>query len=57
VGATPDLAAMDSDLTAITQAGSWKSTRMPLQDGEKIKVDVAERNRSDARQSSKMRAI
>jgi len=26
-----DLAELDSDLAAITQAGGWKSTRMPLQ--------------------------
>jgi integrase len=31
VGATQDLAALDIDLAAITQAGGWKSTRMPLQ--------------------------
>jgi hypothetical protein len=36
VGATQDLAALDIDLTAITQAGGWKSTRMPLQYAEKI---------------------
>jgi integrase len=36
VGATQDLAALDSDMAAITQAGGWKSTRMPLQYGEKI---------------------
>src|SRR5271163_3241938 len=36
VGATQDLAAMDIDLAAITQAGGWKSTRMPLQYAEKI---------------------
>jgi integrase len=36
VGATQDLAAMDIDLVAITQAGGWKSTRMPLQYAEKI---------------------
>jgi hypothetical protein len=34
--ATQDLAALDTDLTAITQAGGWKSTRMPLQYAEKI---------------------
>ena len=53
MGATQDLAALDIDLAAITQAGGWKSTRMPLQYAEKIKVDVTERNRSDVRQSSK----
>ena len=36
VGATQDLAAADIDLAAITQAGGWKSTRMPLQYAEKI---------------------
>jgi integrase len=38
VGATQDLAALDIDLAAITQAGGWKSTRMPLQYAEKISV-------------------
>jgi hypothetical protein len=36
VGATQDLAALDIDLAAITQAGGWKSTRMPPQYAEKI---------------------
>jgi integrase len=36
VGATQDLAALDIDLAAITQAGGWKSTRMPLQYAERI---------------------
>lgn len=36
VGPTQDLAALDIDLAAITQAGGWKSTRMPLQYAEKI---------------------
>jgi hypothetical protein len=36
VGATQDLAVLDIDLAAITQAGGWKSTRMPLQYAEKI---------------------
>jgi integrase len=36
VGAAQDLAELDIDLAAITQAGSWKSTRMPLQYAEKI---------------------
>jgi integrase len=36
VGATQDLAALDIDLGAITQAGGWKSTRMPLQYAERI---------------------
>jgi integrase len=38
VGATQDLAALDIDLAAITQAGGWKSTRMPLQYAERIDV-------------------
>jgi integrase len=38
VGATQDLAALDIDLAAITQAGGWKSTRMPLQYAERINV-------------------
>ena len=36
VGATQDLTALDIDLAGITQAGGWKSTRMPLQYAEKI---------------------
>jgi integrase len=36
VGATQDLAELDIDLAAITQAGGWKSARMPLQYAEKI---------------------
>jgi integrase len=36
IGAAQDLAALDIDLAAITQAGGWKSTRMPLQYAEKI---------------------
>ena len=38
VGATQDLVALDIDLAAITQAGGWKSPRMPLQYAEKINV-------------------
>lgn len=38
VGAAQDLAELDIDLAAITQAGGWKSTRMPLQYAEKINV-------------------
>jgi integrase len=38
VGATQDLAALDIDLAAITQAGGWKSPRMPLQYAERINV-------------------
>ena len=36
VGATQDLAELDIDLAAITQAVGWKSPRMPLQYAEKI---------------------
>ena len=36
VGATQDLSSLDIDLAAITQAGGWKSTRMPLKYAEKI---------------------
>src|SRR6266404_5836690 len=36
VGATQDLVELDIDLAAITQAGGWKSPRMPLQYAEKI---------------------
>jgi hypothetical protein len=36
VGAAQDLAELDIDLAAITQAGGWKSTRMPLQYAEKF---------------------
>jgi hypothetical protein len=38
VGPAQDLAELDIDLAAITQAGGWKSTRMPLQYAEKINV-------------------
>src|SRR5271154_5097329 len=38
VGAAQDLAALDIDLAAITQAGGWRSPRMPLQYAEKINV-------------------
>ena len=38
VGATQDLAFLDIDLAAITRAGGWKSTRMPLQYADKISV-------------------
>jgi len=34
--AAQDLAELDIDLAAITQAGGWKSPRMPLQYAEKI---------------------
>ncbi len=36
VGAAQDLAALDIDLAAITQAGGWKSPRMPFQYAERI---------------------
>jgi len=36
LGAAQDLAALDIDLASITQAGGWKSLRMPLQYAEKI---------------------
>jgi hypothetical protein len=36
LGAAQDLAELDIDLAAITQAGGWKSPRMPLQYAEKI---------------------
>jgi len=36
VGAAQDLGELDIDLAAITQAGGWKSTRMPLKYAEKI---------------------
>jgi hypothetical protein len=36
VGAAQDLAELDIDLAAITQAGGWKSARMPWQYAEKI---------------------
>jgi len=38
VGATQDLAGLAIDLAAITQAGGWKSPRMPLQYAERINV-------------------
>jgi integrase/recombinase XerD len=38
VGAAQDLAELDIDLAAITQAGGWNSTRMPLQYAEGINV-------------------
>ena len=38
VEATQDLSALGIDLAAITQAGGWKSTRMPLQYAEKIEA-------------------
>ena len=41
VGATQDLAALDIDLAAITQAAGWRSTRMPLQYAEDQRSEVA----------------
>jgi Phage integrase family len=58
VGATQDLAALDIDLAAITQAGGWKSPRMPLQYAEKINVGrsgmarAAEKTGRDSRSTS-----
>src|ERR1700680_4786704 len=36
VGAAQDLAELDIDLAAITQAGGWEAPRVPLQYAEKI---------------------
>jgi hypothetical protein len=36
VGAAQDLAELHIDLAAITQAGGWRSARMPLKYAEKI---------------------
>jgi hypothetical protein len=36
VGAARDLAELYIDLAAITRAGGWKSTKMPLQYAERI---------------------
>jgi integrase len=61
VGATQDLAALDIDLAAITQAGGWKSTRMPLQYAERINAsrsgmaraaDAQGRNRLEGREGA-----
>ena len=61
VGATQDLAALDIDLAAITQAGGWKSTRMPLQYAERINAarsamaraaDAQGRNRPASKEDS-----
>jgi hypothetical protein len=38
MGATQDLAALNIDSAAISQAGGWKATRMPLQYAEGINV-------------------
>jgi integrase len=50
VGATQDLSALDIDLAAITQAGGWKSPRMPLQYAEKIDVGRSAMARAAAAQ-------
>jgi integrase len=50
VGATQDLTALDIDLAAITQAGGWKSTRMPLQYAEKISAANSAMARAAARE-------
>ena len=42
-GTTQDLAELDIDLAAITHAGAWQSTRMPLQYAGKI--DAGDRGR------------
>jgi integrase len=61
VGATQDLTALDIDLVAITQAGGWKSTRMPLQYAERINAarsgmaraaDAQGRNRIENKEGS-----
>jgi hypothetical protein len=36
ITAAQDLAELDMDLAAITQAGGWKSPRMPLQYADKM---------------------
>ena len=38
VTAAQDLAELDIELAAITPAGRWESTRLPLQYAEKIKA-------------------
>jgi hypothetical protein len=48
VGATQDLAALDIDLAAITHAGGWKSTRMPLQYAERIHAARSGMSRASA---------
>jgi integrase len=55
VGATQDLAAINIDLAAITQAGGWKSTRMPLQYAEKI--DAARSGMAKAAEKSGRNSI
>src|ERR1700722_14623652 len=49
VGAAQDLADLDIDLAAITQAGGWKSTRMLLRYAEKINAGDRERRRQPPR--------
>jgi hypothetical protein len=50
VGAAQDLAELDIDLAAITEAAAWKSTRMPLQYAERSKpCDRATRERQRMR--------
>ena len=46
--AAQHLAELDIDLVAITQAGGWKSTRMPLQFAEKINAARSGMARSGA---------
>jgi integrase len=57
VGATQDLAALDIDLAAITQAGGWKSTRMPLQYAERINAGRSGMARAAERAGRKSGAI
>jgi len=46
--ATQDLAALDIDLAAITQAGGWKSPRMPLQYAHKVNAARSEMAKAPA---------
>lgn len=36
VGATRDLLSLNIDLASIMQSGRWKSSRMPMRNGEEI---------------------
>jgi hypothetical protein len=53
LGPAQDLTALDIDLAAISQAGGWRSLRMPLQYAEKINLGrsgmarAAEKTRRD----------
>jgi hypothetical protein len=57
VEAAQDLAQPDIDLTAITQAGGWKSTRMPLQYAEKINAARSRVARAAARPAATVRSL